>query len=79
MLCSEFHARAFLTLMSFSDELIQETRYLKSFSTCNVWPSAIFNNIGSSVLKAITLVFLVSDVILFFLYSDYTLSNNSLA
>ena len=36
ILCSSFNARAFLTLMSFYDELIQEPRYFKPFSTYNV-------------------------------------------
>ena len=59
MLCSAFHARTFLTLMSFSDELIQEPNYLKYFSTCNILPLADFKTIDSGLLKAITLVFLV--------------------
>ena len=58
MLCSAFHVRAFLTLMSFYDELIQEQMYLKSFSTCNLLPSSVFKTIDSGVLTAITLVFL---------------------
>ena len=58
MLCSAFQDKAFLTLISISDEFIHDPRYLKSFSTSNICPSAVFNIIGSNVLKAITFVLL---------------------
>ena len=53
MLCSAFQAKAFLTLISFSDEFIHDLRYLKSFSTSNICPSAVFNIIWYTLPNAI--------------------------